>query len=51
MPRHIKISLISYENKSLVEPNTWNGEVYCILIFGTIDFLDIDTKNMLILLL
>ena len=38
--------LILYNINQLVEPNTWDGEAYLISIFGTIEFLEIDFKNM-----
>ena len=43
--------LILYNINQLVEPNTWDGEAYLISIFGTIEFLEIDFKNMSTLLL
>jgi len=51
MLRDIKTSFIPYKDNSSTEPNTWDGEAHFISIFGTMDFLDIDVKNMLILLL
>ena len=34
-----------------MEPNTWDGKAYPISIFGFMEFLEIDAKNMYISLL
>ena len=51
MSRDIEISLIFYQNNSPMESNAWNREAYSILIFETMNFLDINAKNISILLL
>jgi len=35
----------------LAKPNTWNGEAHLISIFGTMEFLEINAKNMTMSLL
>jgi len=47
----IKYTTIPYEDNQLVELNVWNDKVYLISIFGTIKFLNIDSKNIFTLLL
>jgi len=51
MFKDIETSLIPYEDNGPMESNAWDREAHSILIFGTMDFLDIDTKNVSILLL
>jgi len=46
MPQGIETTSISYKNNYLVELNVWDGKAHSISIFGTIDFLNIDTKNI-----
>ena len=38
--------LINYDINSPTEPNAWDGKAYTISIFGHIEFLEIDSKNM-----
>ena len=42
---------LSYDVNQPVEPNAWNGEVCPVPIFGTMEFLEIDFKNMFMSLL
>ena len=42
---------LSYSINQPVESNAWNGEAYLILIFKTMEFLEINSKNMFISLL
>jgi len=42
---------LPYNVNQLVEPNVWNGEVYPVSIFSTMEFLEIDSKNMFTFLL
>ena len=42
---------IPYDINQPVEPNAWDGEAHPISIFGTMEFLEIDSKNMSISLL
>ena len=42
---------LSYDVNQPVEPNAWNGEVCLVPIFGTMEFLEIDFKNMFMSLL
>jgi len=42
---------ILYNINQLVKLNAWDGEAYLISIFGTIEFLEIDFKNISTLLL
>ena len=37
---------ISYEIDKPVEPNAWNGKAHSISIFGTMEFLEIDSINI-----
>jgi len=50
-PQGLKISSIPYRNYQLTEPNSWNGEAHPLFLFGNTDFLEIDSKNILTLLL
>ena len=43
--------LISYEINQLIEPNAWDSEAHSISIFGTIEFLEINSMNMMTSLL
>jgi len=38
--------LLVYDINQLVEPNTWNGEACSISIFRTMEFLEINLKNI-----
>ena len=38
--------LLPYNVNQLVEPNVWDGEVHSVSIFNTMEFLEIDSKNM-----
>jgi len=38
--------LLSYDINWPTKPNTWNSEAHSISIFGTIEFMAIDTKNI-----
>lgn len=51
IPQDIETTLISYEENCSMEPNTWVREAYLISIFRNINFLDINAKNIEILLL
>jgi len=42
---HYKV-LLSYDINWPTKPNTWNSEAHSISIFGTIEFMAIDTKNI-----
>lgn len=37
---------LAYNIDQLMEPNTWDGEAYSISIFRSMEFLEIDIKNM-----
>ena len=43
--------LIPYKINQLVELNAWDSKAYPISIFGTMEFLEIDSMNMTTLLL
>ena len=43
--------LLSYNINWPIEPNVWNGKAYPIFIFGTIEVIKIDAKNINISLL
>jgi len=45
------LQIIFYEINQLVEPNTWNGKVHSISIFSIIEFLKINSMNIITLLL
>ena len=47
----LETTSIPYKDNQPVELNSWNKEAYPISIFGTVKFLDIDSKNILTLLL
>ena len=47
---HYEVPLTYNINQS-TEPNSWDGEAHPISIFGSMEFLEIDTKNMYTLLL
>ena len=42
-----KTTTIPYKDNQLVELNSWDKEAHPLLIFGTIEFLDIGSKNIL----
>ena len=50
-PQGLESSSISYRDKQLAEPNSWNGKALPLSLFGTIEFLEIDSKNISTLLL
>ena len=50
-PQGLKSSSIPYGDKQPTEPNFWNGNILPISLFGTIEFLDINFKNISISLL
>jgi len=37
---------LAYNIDQLMEPNTWDGEAHSISIFRSMEFLEIDIKNM-----
>ena len=37
---------LPYNIQKLVEPNSWDSKAYLITIFGTIEFLNTDTRNI-----
>jgi len=37
---------LTYNINCPSEPNTWDGEAHPISIFGTMEFLEIDSRNM-----
>jgi len=41
----LEMSSIPYKDYQLVEPNSWDGEAYPLSIFGTNEFLEINSKN------
>jgi len=43
--QHFKTPL-NYDINSPSEPNSWDGKAYPISIFGHIEFLEINSKNM-----
>ena len=43
--------LLPYNINQLIEHNAWDSEAYQISIFGTMEFLEIDMKNIFMLLL
>jgi len=47
----LEISSILYRDYQLAELNSWNGEAYPLFLFENTDFLEIDSKNILTLLL
>ena len=47
----IENTSISYKNNEPVKLNAWDSEAYPIFIFGTNEFLNIDSKNISTLLL
>jgi len=44
-------ALLPYNINQLVKPNAWNGETCSISVFRTMEFLEIDSKNIFMLLL
>jgi len=42
---------LPYNINQPVEPNAWDGKAHPISIFGTMEFLEIDLKNMFMSLL
>ena len=49
--QELKSSFILYRDKQVVKPNSWNGKVLLLFLFGTIELLDIDSKNISTLLI
>jgi len=47
----LKMFSILYGNHQPVELNSWNGETHPLSIFGTNEFLEINSKNFSISLL
>jgi len=47
---HYEVPL-AYNINQPIEPNAWDGEAHSISIFGFMEFLEIDAKNMYISLL
>ena len=46
MQQKFHVVLLVYYINQLVEPNTWNGEACSISIFRTMEFLEINLKNI-----
>ena len=44
--QRLETSSISYRGKQLAELNSWNREALFLSLFGTTDFINIDTKNI-----
>jgi len=51
LQQEFHVVLLAYDINQLVEPNAWNREVCPILIFRTMEFLEINLKNIFISLL
>ena len=50
-PQKVINILLLYDIYQLAEHNTWDGDAHFISVYSTIEFLDIDAKNMTISLL
>jgi len=45
-PWDLEMTIIPYKDNQPVELNSWDKEAHSLLIFRTIEFLDIDSKNI-----
>jgi len=50
IPQRLETSSIFYRDKQLAELNSWDMEALLLSLFGTTDFINIDTKNISTLL-